>query len=340
MDFEETIRELRPGGGGGGGGGGRRSIEFRPKWIVWILLASLVAAVAFTSWFQVPANSVGIVLRLGEHVRQAGPGLHGKLPLGIEKVYTVPVEEQLKEEFGFRTVKAGVDSQYAEGDFSQESLMVTGDLNVVDVDWTVQYRIGDPVKYLFRVRHVRDTFRFMTQAVMREVIGDRTVNEVLTVGRTELAVAVQEDLQRLSDQYEMGLRVRQVILQDITPPDPVKPSFNEVNEAQQEREKLINQARAAYNKEIPRAKGEARRTIQQAEGYAVDRVNRSEGEAARFGSIYEEYRRAPEVTRTRMFIETMAEVLPKVRRKIVVDEGSTETIPLVPFSLGARGGSP
>jgi membrane protease subunit HflK len=251
------------------------------------------------------------------------------MPLGIEQLEKVPIQRQLKEEFGFRTEEAGVRTRYSKSNLLGESLMLTGDLNVAVVEWIVQYRINDPYKYLFKVRETPATFRAMTEAVMREVVGDRTVNEVLTVGRQEISVTVKTKLQEMCDQYQTGIKVDQVVLQDVNPPDPVKPSFNEVNEAQQEREKLINQARSEYNKVIPRAKGEAEQMIQEAEGYALERVNRAKGEAARFSSIFAEYRRAKDVTRERIYLETLGKVLPKVGKKLIVDENVKGLIPLL-----------
>lgn len=216
--------------------------------------------------------------------------------------------------------------------------MLTGDLNAALVEWVVQYRIVDPYKYLFQVRSVQDTFRDMSEAVTRRVVGDRTVNEVLTVGRAEVAAQVQAELQELCNQYETGISVDQVVLQDINPPDPVKPSFNAVNEAQQEKEKLINQAQSEYNREIPRASGQAEQTIQEAEGYALNRVNRAEGDASAFNALYEEYRKAPEVTRRRIYLETMAQVLPQVRSKVIVDEDLRGVLPLLNLDGPGRGG--
>jgi membrane protease subunit HflK len=207
--------------------------------------------------------------------------------------------------------------------------MLTGDLNAVVVEWVVQYRVVDPYKYLFRVREVEETFRDLNEAVMRKVVGDRTVNEVLTVGRQEIEALVKQDLQLLADQYETGIRVEQVVLQDVNPPDPVKPSFNEVNQSEQERERLINEAQSEYNKVVPRAKGEARQAIQQAEGYALDRVNRSQGDASRFNSLYAEYRKAPEVTRTRIYLETMGKILPQAGRKVILDDKLEGVLPLM-----------
>ncbi|MFQ5739088.1 MAG: FtsH protease activity modulator HflK [Acidobacteriota bacterium] len=297
----------------------------------------LILILVFTSWFQVGAESAGVVLRLGKYNRTVGPGLHFNIPFGIEVVSIVPSQRQLKEEFGFRTLRPGIRTQYSQQSFTEESLMLTADLNVASVAFSVQYRINDPYKYLFRVRHVRETFRDMAQAVMREIVGDRTVNEVLTVGRTELAVAAQEKLQKLCNEYHTGLSVEQVILQDITPPDPVKPSFNEVNQAQQEGQKLINQAKAEYNAAVPKARGEADQTIREAEGYAIDRVNRAKGEVVRFLELYKEYRKAPEVTRRRIYVETLGTVLPNIGRKLILDKDSKNIIPLLQLGKEAKG---
>lgn len=301
----------------------------RPGALGWLLLALILAYLAFTTFYTIGPEEVGIVQRFGKYVRTTQPGLHLKLPLGVERVSDVPVQRQLKEEFGFRTRRPGARTEYANADFEGEALMLTGDLNSGVVEWVVQYRVVDPVQYLFRVRNVRDTLRDMSEATMREVIGDRTVDEVLTVGRTEVSTLAMERLQELCDQYETGIQIDQIVLQDVNPPDPVKPSFNEVNEAQQERETLINQAQSEYNRVIPRARGEAQQTIEEAQGYAINRVNRAKGEAARFEALYAEYRQAPEVTRRRIYLETLAEVLPQAGRKIVVDEAVRGVLPLL-----------
>jgi membrane protease subunit HflK len=304
----------------------------KPNWkaLAGIVAVGVLALLIWTSFYKVDPEEVGIVLRLGRYVgSEAQPGLHIKIPFGVDKVYLVPVQRQLKQEFGFRTAEAGVRTRYSQKGFEDESLMLTMDLNAAVVEWIVQFRIVDPYKYLFRVRNIGETFRDMTEAVMREVVGDRTVNEVLTIGRQEVADQVAVLLQELLDQYETGITIDQVVLQDVNPPDPVKPSFNEVNEAQQEREKLINQARAEYNQIIPRARGEAQQTIQRAEGYAIDRINRSEGEATRFIALYDEYRKAPEVTRRRLYLETLGEILPGTERKIILDEGAQGILPLL-----------
>jgi membrane protease subunit HflK len=285
--------------------------------------------IVFGSFFTVEPEEIGVVLRFGAYVRTAEPGLHFKIPQPVESVIKVPVQRQLKQEFGFRTEAANIRTQYSRSDFIRESLMLTGDLNVAIVDWTTQFRIRDPYQYLFKVRDVPGTFRSMNEAVMREVVGDRSVNEVLTVGRQEIAAEVERRLQELCDQYETGIKVEQVVLQDVNPPDPVKPSFNEVNQAQQEREKMINEARSEFNRIIPRARGEALQTIQQAEGYATDRVNRARGDAALFTALLAAYRRAPEVTRRRMYLETVGEVYPTVKRKIILDAKAKSILPLL-----------
>ncbi len=299
-------------------------------------LAVLALIFLFSGFYTIDPEETGIVTRFGKYVRSGTPGLHFKIPFGIERVIKVPVQRQLKEEFGFRTVTPEVRSQFTTAGLEEESNMLTGDLNAAVVEWVVQYRIVDPFKFLFRVRGVQETFRAMSEAVMRQVVGDRTVNEILTVGRAEAATLVEQELQRLCEQYETGIKVDQVVLQDVNPPELVKPSFNEVNQAQQERERLINQAQSEYNQVVPRAAGEAEQTVQQAQGYALDRVNRARGDAARFKSYYAAYQNAPDVTRKRIYLETMGQILPKVRNKVVVDRDVRSVLPLLNLD-GARG---
>ena len=297
---------------------------------------AVLAALAGTA-YQIEPEEVGVVLRFGKFVRTTSPGLHFKIPI-VEEMQRVPVQRQLKHEFGFRTVEAGVRSDYAgqQQQLADESVMLTGDLNVAVVEWIVQYRVDDPYEYLFRVRNLDDTFRAMNEAVMRETVGDRTVTEVVTVGRQEIETAVEIRLQALVDQYQMGIAIDQVVLQDVNPPDPVKPSWDEVSQAQQQRDRLINEALAEYNAVIPRARGEAEQTILQAEGYALDRVNRAQGEASRFAAVEAAYRQAPDVTRQRLYLETMQRILPRVGRKVFVAEGATGVLPLLSLDSGAR----
>lgn len=291
----------------------------------------------FTSVYQVQPDEAGVVTRFGRYSRVTDPGLHFVVPF-IESVTKVPVERQLKEEFGFRTVSAGVRTVYDERHFLEESLMLTGDLNVAVVEWIVQFKVQDPRAYLFNVRDIRSTFRDMSEAAMRDVVGDHSVDEVLTVGRERIAAQAKDLLQEINDRYQTGISIQQLVLQDVNPPDTVKPSFNEVNEAIQEKERLTNEALAEYNQAIPRARGDAQRLIQEAEGYAAERVNRARGEASRFEAVYAEYRNAPRVTRARMYLETISEVMPRLGQKVIVDESGANVLPLLNLN-GARGGA-
>jgi modulator of FtsH protease HflK len=292
------------------------------------LAAVMLLVILFTSTYQVNADSVGVVTRFGRFVRTTNPGFRLKLPLGIEDVVKVPVERQLKQEFGFRSGLLG--SQPRDERTQAESLMLTGDLNVANVEWIVQYKVADPYKYLFRVRDVEETFRLMTEAAMRRVVGDRNVTELLTVGRESIAAEAKELLAELCRRYDTGIAVQQLVLQDVNPPELVRPSFNEVNQAVQERERSINEAWAEYNQEIPRASGRALQAIQTAEGYAVDRVNRAKGESQRFIALHDEYRKAPEVTRTRLHLETLSEILPAAGNKLILDENLRGILPVLP----------
>ncbi len=296
-----------------------------------ILVIAVILIVAATSIKTIGPEEEGIVLLLGKFNRTLEPGLNFILPAGIEKMYKIPVQRQLKQEFGFRTVESGTRTQYTKSGYADESMMLTGDLNIADVEWVIQYRIVDSYNYLFRVRNAEEALHDMSEAAMRKIVGDRTVNEVLTVGRQEVATTVEVLLQKMCDEYENGIRIDQVVLQDVNPPEPVKPSFNAVNEAQQERETLINQAESEYNRVIPRARGEAEETIQRAEAYALNRVNRGTGEADRFISLYEEYIKAPEVTKKRIYLETMERIMQNTGNKIIMDENGPNILPLLNF---------
>lgn len=298
-----------------------------------VIAGVVVLLLVFDAFFQVDPEEVGVITRFGAHVRTVDPGLKTKIPY-IETVYKVPVERQKKQEFGFRTQRADVRTQYARNSSAEdESLMLTGDLNLANVEWVVQYRIDNPHNYLFRVRNADNTLRAISEAAMRQVVGDRTVNEVLTVGRAEVAGQVKMLVQEASREYSLGVQIAQVVLQDVNPPEPVKKAFNAVNEAQQEKETLINQAKSEYNKVIPRARGQAEETIQKAEGYATKRINNAEGEVSRFNSVFEEYAQAPEVTKRRMYLETMQDVLPKLGDKIIKPGKGDNMIPLLNMQL-------
>jgi membrane protease subunit HflK len=320
---------------------GSRVPPIRPGLIGLGLAGLALLVVLFATFYQVQPEEVGVVLRFGKYVRTTNPGLHMKM-LMAEEVRKVPVQRQLKQEFGFRTEEPAVRTRYSQGNFRDESMMLTGDLNVAIVEWIVQYRVSDPYKFLFKVRNPDETFRAMNEALMRQVVGDRTVTEVLTVGRQEIESRVEELLQALATQYELGITVDQVVLQDVNPPDAVKPSWDAVNQAQQQRDRLINEARAEYNKVVPRAKGEAEQTVLQAQGYALDRINRARGDSSRFKAVYESYRQAPEVTRRRLYLETMARVLPQMGGKVFLDKDAKGILPLLPLQnlLGNGGEKP
>jgi len=298
------------------------------RFLAWGAAAFLLLVVLFGTFYQVQPEEAGVVVRFGKYIRTTEPGLRTKIPF-VEQVFRIPVQRQLKEEFGFRTAEAAVRTTFSQANFSAEAMMLTGDLNVAVVEWIVQYRIADPYLYLFKVRNITETFRAMNEAVMRQVVGDRTVTEVLTVGRQAIETRAEELLRGLTKQYEMGITIEQVVLQDVNPPDPVKPSWDEVNQAQQQRDRLINEARGEYNKVIPRAKGEALQAVLEAQGYSLTRVNRAQGESARFRSVQEAYHRAPDVTRRRLYLETMERVIPRMGSKLFVDANARGIVPLL-----------
>ena len=279
-----------------------------------IVIGALLIAVLLTSYYTVGAESEGVVLRFGKFLRTVEPGLHFKLPFGIDAVTVLPTRRQLKLEFGFST--AGYTNPIQAGqDPEEEKSMVTGDLNAALVEWVVQYRIEDPRQYLFDVRNPEGTLRDLSEAAMREVVGDRTVDELITIGRQDIEIEALARMQELSKRYQLGIRVDQVQLKNVNPPSQVQASFNEVNKAQQDRENAINVANGEYNKVIPKAKGEADQTIRGAEGYRFKRINEAEGDVAAFSAVLQEYVKAPEITRTRLYLETMNEILLKPGKK-------------------------
>ncbi len=337
-------------------------IKFRWSWLIILVVVVLVAIGLKSTAYTVPADSAGVVQRFGLYDRTTQPGIHLKMPFGIEEAVSVPVQKVQKEEFGFRTLKAGVDSQYLGTDeiegrrvsnedlvrlirqsgarvsrsgtfqlaerareiLRSEYVMLTGDLNIVDVEWIVQYQIKDACSYLFNIREPRQTIRDASQAVMQQLIGDGSVDEAITIGRVEYEVSAKEDLQKLLDEYETGIHVVTIKLQSSNPPQRVRPAFNEVNKALQQKETRINEANKAYNEAVPKSKGEAKKLIETAKGYAAERVNQAQGDVAKFESIYAEYTKAPDVTRQRMYIETMAKVLPLIPEKWIIEQGGAE----------------
>ena len=292
-----------------------------PKRILIIVLGIVVLIILSTSFYTVEADEIAVVLLFGKSVRNTDPGLHFKLPFGIEKAIKVQIRKVFKEEFGFRTGDGR--------DFSAESLLLTADLSIADVEWVVQYKIKDPEKFLFSVRNPKFALRDLSEVVMSRVIGDRTVTEVLTVGRIEIASEVEQHLQTLLDLYETGLDVGKVTLQNVNPPDKVKPSYNAVNEAKQEKDRLINEAWRDYNQSIPKSKGLASQQISEAQGYALKRVNEAQGDADKFNSIRAEYQKAKEVTRKRLYLETMQDILPNIKEVYVIDSNTNTPIPIL-----------
>ena len=308
----------------------KQILQAGPKKIIGIVLL-IVGALAFTTmYYQVETDSVGIVLRFGEHIDTSKPGLHFKLPFGVDRVLMVPVDRQLKMEFGFETVRAGVQSEFRRGRRAQaEAEMLTGDLNVGIVEWIVQYRIDSPEKYLFNFRDIDTTLRLMSEAAMRSVVGDHSIDELITSGREQIERASMTRLIELNKFYDTGIRIVQLKLQDANVPDPVKPALREVEEAKQEKERRINEAQASYQKTISAAQGLADEQIARAKGYAVERVNEALGDANRFNAVQAEYRKAPRGTRARLYLEMMNKVLPKVKNKVLVDANSKGLLPLL-----------
>ncbi len=306
-------------------GGGFHSYVYWINIAFWLLLLGVLF---WTGFYAVPADSVGVVQRFGKYLRTDEPGLRFIVPFGVDTVTRVPTRRQLKLEFGFGTPAASNPFQRSP-EPEMEKAMVTGDLNEALVEWIVQYRINDPKRYLFDVRDPEETLRAASEAVMREVVGDRTVDEVITVGRQEIETESRAVLQKVVDQYQLGMSVDLVQLKNVNPPKQVQASFNEVNQAQQEKQRSINLASGEYNKVVPRARGDAARMIAEAQGYAQKRVNEAEGDAALFTAVFIQYQKAPQVTRQRLFLETMSEVLPRVGRKIIVDQHGQQVLPLL-----------
>lgn len=295
--------------------------------IVLILFAGIGM---WTSFYTIPAESEGVVLRFGKYIHKVQPGLHFKLPFGIDSVIAVTIQRQLKQEFGFATPDYTNPDQVGT-EPGKEKSMVTGDLNSVLVEWIVQYRIIESEKYLFAVREPGRTLRDISESVMREVVGDRTVDEVITVGRQDIEITALHRMREIAERYHLGVSVDQVQLKNVNPPEPVQASFNEVNRAQQDRENSINVANGEYNKTVPRTRGEADRKIRAAEGYQFKRINEAEGDVTAFNAVLEQFVKAPEVTRARIYLETLGDVLPQAGQSVIVDESVQQILPMLPF---------
>ena len=325
------------------GGGGPRQIptgppSLSPKAIVLGLVALLVIWGAVSAFYTVQPEERAVVKRFGRVIGITDPGLHMRLPFGIDRVQHVATERVLKQEFGFRTEGVSGDrTRYTTpGSYPDESLMLTGDLNIIQVEWVVQYRIADPVKFLYGMREPTQTLRDLSESVMRRVVGNRLGSDVLTVGRVDIANKARDEIQQAMDKYDDGIRIVTVQLQDVVPPPPVQPAFNEVNEARQELERMINEATKQANEAIPRAEGTAKRTIAEAQGYATERVNRALGETARFNDVLAEYKGVPDVTRARLYLEALTQVLPKIGQVLVVQKGQVSPLPLLNLPSAER----
>jgi membrane protease subunit HflK len=313
--------------------GTKQSKNITPNIIGGVLVFIFVLIIFATSIYIVDQKEQGVVLRFGRFVRLTEPGLHFKLPFGIERKYKVPTQMVLKEEFGFRTVRAGVNTVYLGEDFPEESIMLTGDLNIVDVEWIIQYRIVDPVNWLFAVDNQRKTIKDISQSVINLLVGDRAILDVIGSERANIEQTGQDMMNELYDKYGLGIRVTTVKLQNIVPPaGPVQAAFEDVNKAIQDRSRLINEGKQAYNETIPKAKGEAEQVIEQAKGYAVERVNEAEGDVARFLAVLKEYKRNPAVTRTRLYLEMYEEVFSGKENTQLVDKHLKNFIPFKSLS--------
>ncbi len=310
-----------------------KGLQFKGGPVI-VLVLLLLAFFGMTMFYTVGVGEVGIVQRFGKHVKTTMPGLHLKLPNGIEKVTNVNVKRIYKEEFGFRAVRTKNARYSSDSENVNESLMLTGDLNVALVPWIIQYKIKDPYNFLFKVNNVFKVLRNFSEASMRIVVGDRSISEVISK-RQEIADESKIYLQKALDKIGAGIRIVNIEMKKTNPPEPVQPSFNEVNQAVQEKEKMIYQAKEDYNKAIPAAKGEADRTIKSAQGYALEKLNRAKGDASRFISLFNEYRKAKNVTRRRLYLDALNEVLPKFDKKFIVDSDQKNVLPLL--NLGTNG---
>jgi membrane protease subunit HflK len=306
-----------------------------------VILVVLVLFIGVDSYYRVNPEETAVVQRFGAVVRTTDPGPHFKIPFGIETVQKVRDRRVLQLESGYRTVKAGARSQFTEKGFEEQARMLCGDLNVIDLQWTVYYKIKDPIDYLFRVEDVEAAINDISESVVRRIVGNRYADDVLTVGRASIAEMTKAEMQQILDSYHAGILIVDVQLQNATPPNPVKAAFNEVNEAGQEKERMINDAQKVFSQEIPRAYGEANQLISQAEGYGLERTNRAQGEASRFLDILTEYQKAPDVSRQRMYVEALQALTGKMERLIVMDGNQRNILPLLDLnrvsdSIGLR----
>jgi len=317
-------------------GGFKRTIKITKAKVLTFLSLLIVAVFVATGLYVINPEEVGIIQRFGKYHSTTEPGLNFKLPLGIDRLTKVKIKYVFKEEFGFRTVRAGVKTQYSTQDYSDESLMLTGDLNIADVEWIVQYRIDDPKKYLFNIRDMEETIRTVSEMSIRMIVGDRSIDEVIVLNRKEIADTAQLAMQKKLDEYNTGITIVTINLQNVNPPEQVRAAFNDVNSAKQEEERIVNEAWQAYNNKIPEASGKAKQIITQAEGYAINRVNTAQGDVQKFVKVWNEYRKAKDVTRKRLYLETLNEILPKMEKIYIMDESNKGILPLLNLQEGGK----
>jgi len=315
---------------------GRKKFMGFSKWIPVVIVVFILLAGLRDFIYSIGPDEVGVIQRFGKFIGLSSPGLHVKIPFGVDKVVPIKVEKVFKEEYGFKTLEPGVRTKYSRKNYEDESLMLTGDLNILDVRWIVQFKIKDPVKLLFSTRHPEDNINDISEVVMRRFVGDYSVDEVLTNKREEIDDLAQQEIQRILDLYHVGVQIVTVKLLDVNPPEKVKPAFNEVNEAKQEKEKMINQAWEAYNKVVPKAKGTAEKTIREAEGYSLDKINRAKGESERFLVTLAEYKKAPDITKKRLYLETLMQVFPRAKEKYIIDSQQKSILPLLDINKGGQ----
>ena len=315
-----------------------RNFKQRQGSVFILALLALIGAGVLSSYYQVQPGHKALVLRFGKWIETTEPGLHFKIPFGVDQVIKLAVDRQQKMEFGFRTQSAGVQSEFRrDPETRAEADMLTGDLNVSKVEWIIQYVISEPKKYQFNFRDIESTLRLMAEATMRTIVGDYSFEEQITGGREEVEIKAKELLVDLNRVYDTGIKIQQVKLRDVNAAtDAVQAALREVESAKQERERMKKEALAEYNKVVPRAQGEAKEAIEKAKAYAIERVNRAKGDADRFKSLYAAYARAPEVTRIRLYLEAMDDVMPKAKRKIIIDAKSKSVLPLLHLNDGVK----
>lgn len=309
--------------------------HINPSVVLKVLIPAAILIAGLGCFFVVDETEQAVITRFGKYERTTGPGLQFKLPFGIDKNYNVPVKVVQTEQFGFKTVKSGRDNEYRNNIVS-ESTMLTGDLNIVDVEWIIQYRIVEPKQWLFGVLEKRQTIRDISHSVINTLVGDRAILDIMSSERSAIENIALENMNTNFKQLGLGINVIAVKLQNIVPPSGVQDAFEDVNKAIQDMNRFINEGKEAYNSEIPKAQGEAAKQLQVAEGYAAERVNRAKGDVARFNSVYDEYRRAPKVTRERIYLETMEEIFGADTKPVLIDGRLDNVLPIKTLENSAK----